>query len=57
MTGMALTIVSALFAVVGLVTAIEASFVAGLLIVAASIAFWGYTCLLSDLVERRKTPT
>lgn len=55
--GVALTILSALFAVVGIVTAVETSLVAGLLILFSSVAFWGYTCILSDMVESRSPPS
>jgi hypothetical protein len=54
-TGVSLTVVSAFFAVVGLITAIETSLFAGLAILVASTAFWGYTCLLSDIVEEKRT--
>lgn len=49
-----LTMLSALFAVIGLVTAIRVSQFAGLAILVASTAFWGYTCLLTDVVERKR---
>lgn len=52
--GVGLTILSAIFVVFGLVTAIETSLIAGIFIVVASTAFWGYTCLLSDLVEKQR---
>jgi hypothetical protein len=51
LTGMGLTVISALVAVAGLVTAVEVSLIAGVLIVIGSLSFWGYTCVLSGLVE------
>ncbi len=49
--GMALTVISALFAVLGIVTAVETSVLAGLAIIIGSTAFWGYACILSGIVE------
>lgn len=49
--GMFLTILSASFAVIGIITAAQVSILAGSLILVSSLAFWGYACLFSDVVE------
>ena len=56
LTGVALTLLSAFFAVVGLVIAIQMSLIPGILIVVASTLFWGYTCLASKITEIKITP-
>jgi drug/metabolite transporter (DMT)-like permease len=51
--GMSLTIISALFAILGIVVASTQNLIAGILIVIASSLFWGYACLLSRIIEIR----
>lgn len=51
--GISLTIVSAIFAVFGIVIASSQNLIAGIFIVIASSLFWGYACLLSGIVELR----
>ncbi len=49
--GILLTVLSGIFAVFGIVIAMTQSLIAGAFIVIASSLFWGYTCLLSQIVE------
>lgn len=51
--GIALTILSAAFAVIGLIVAVTQNLVAGIFIVAGSSIFWGYACLLSSIAKLR----
>jgi polyferredoxin len=51
--GVSLTILSAVFSVFGLTIASTQNLVAGILIVIASVVFWGYACLLSLIAELR----
>ena len=51
--GISLTIISAIFSVFGLIIANTQNFIAGILIVIASVVFWGYACLLSLIAELR----
>lgn len=51
--GMGLTIISALFAILGIIVASTQNLIAGILIVIASSLFWGYACLLSRIIEIR----
>jgi hypothetical protein len=52
--GASLTILSAAFALFGLVVASTQNLVAGAFIVIGSSVFWGYACLLSGIVELRQ---
>lgn len=49
--GVSLTIISALFAIFGIIIANYHNLIAGIIIVAASSLFWGYACFLSEIVE------
>jgi polyferredoxin len=51
--GIVLTILSAIFAVIGLIVAVMQNLVAGVFIVAGSSIFWGYACLLSSIAKLR----
>jgi polyferredoxin len=51
--GISLTILSAIFAVFGLVVAVTENFIGGVLIVIGSSVFWGYACLLSEIANLR----
>ena len=48
-----LTVLSAMFAVFGLVVANSQNIVAGAFIIIGSSVFWGYACLLSLIAELR----
>lgn len=52
--GVSLTVLSALFAVVGLIIASTENIVFGVLIVVGCSVFWGYSCLLSSITEENK---
>jgi len=49
-----LTILSAMFTLFGFVVANIQNLVAGTFIVIGSIVFWGYACLLSEIVTVRQ---
>lgn len=51
--GFSLTVLSAIFAVFGLVVANLQNTVIGAFIIIGSIVFWGYACLLSMIAELR----
>ncbi len=51
--GVSLTILSAIFAVFGLVIMATQNLVAGVFIVIGSSVFWGYACLLSSIAKLR----
>jgi hypothetical protein len=51
--GTSLTVLSAAFAVVGLVVSMTHNLIAGVFIVAGSSIFWGYACLLSTIAKLR----
>lgn len=51
--GISLTIISAVFAVFGIIVAITQNVFVGTAIVASSSLFWGYACLLSRIVDIR----
>jgi hypothetical protein len=51
--GIGLTVLSGIFAVLGLVVAATQNFFGGVLIVAGSSIFWGYACLLSSIAKLR----
>ena len=55
--GVSLTIISALFALFGIIIANHQNLIAGIIIVIASSLFWGYACLLSEIVEIREKRT
>ncbi len=52
--GVSLTVLSALFAVVGLIIASTENIVFGVLIVVGCSVFWGYSCLLSSITEEKQ---
>ena len=52
--GVSLIIISALFAVFGIIIANDQNLITGIMIVVASSLFWGYACLLSEIVEIRE---
>jgi len=52
--GASLTILSAIFALFGLVVATTQNLIAGAFIIIGSSVFWGYACLLSGIVELRR---
>lgn len=51
LTSIGLEISSAIFAIIGIVTAVEINIASGISIIFASLIFWGYACSRREIIE------